>query len=332
MEAIDHALRVFQPVLALASATFIAEIRAGLELKGVIAAIAVHDSAPLFNWIMSLAGLQGISDRAAFAFQARHGTPCWHDIEAALTSAPTCPQLQSYWHFASCGYRKTSQSCGRPEHLPKCPLPLLPLRKGVLNEAAFSLAFFFRDVADGDLVSWIDQRLAAADPGIHEPGRDALMRTPLLDPLSHVRGIGHKVWSMLLADLLLAADPGRDRWFATGASMVAIDSLVHAFLHRSGILHRSGAVHAYGPSCYAPNGCADIICAVAGRLDARSVDATFPRVFPRLVQHAVWRFCAEGGWSICNGRQIEDHHSCEQRFCPTFRNCDRLALLPASRA
>jgi hypothetical protein len=32
---------------------------------------------------------------------------------------------------------------------------------------------------------------------------------------------------MALADLLLGAAPNRERWMMTGASMVAVDTLVH---------------------------------------------------------------------------------------------------------
>jgi hypothetical protein len=36
--------------------------------------------------------------------------------------------------------------------------------------------------------------------------------------------------------------------------MIAIDTLVHNFLHRTGILHRFGADHAYGSACYRRGG------------------------------------------------------------------------------
>ena len=38
---------------------------------------------------------------------------------------------------------------------------------------------------------------------------------------------------MAFANLLLGADPSRERWVTTGASMVAIDTLVHNWLHRT---------------------------------------------------------------------------------------------------
>jgi hypothetical protein len=44
------------------------------------------------------------------------------------------------------------------------------------------------------------------------------MGLALLEPRGHIYGIGSKVWSMALADLLLGADPDRERWVWTGAS------------------------------------------------------------------------------------------------------------------
>ena len=53
---------------------------------------------------------------------------------------------------------------------PACPLPTHRLRNGHLNQIAYSLYLFIRDVADGDLVGWIDDRLDQAnDPGAPDP-------------------------------------------------------------------------------------------------------------------------------------------------------------------
>ena len=65
--------------------------------------------------------------------------------------------------------------------------------------------------------------------------------------------------------------------------MVAVDTLVHNFLHRTGILRRFVAEHAYGAVCYRPGGCADIIAAVAQQIDARAFNPGFPKAFPRRV-------------------------------------------------
>jgi len=104
--------------------------------------------------------------------------------------------------------------------------------------------------------------------------------------------------------------------------MIAIDTLVHNFLHRTGILHRFSADHAYGSACYRPGGCADIIETVAGRINA----SAFNPVFPRFVQHAIWRYCSLSGLDVCNGNRINDSRRCEKKDCRVRLMCDRVAL------
>ena len=111
--------------------------------------------------------------------------------------------------------------------------------------------------------------------------------------------------------------------------MIAIDTLVHNFLHRTGILRDLRADHAYGAGCYAPAGCAAIIERIAGQIDARRFNPAYPANFPRFVQHAIWQFCAESGLNRCNGRRIDDRARCEQTDCPAFASCARVPLKPA---
>lgn len=321
-----HALAVTRPALDLAEPDFLDEIAARLRDAGVVDAVARRDPAPVYDWLMTLVALQGISDQVAFSFDAAHGGIAHAEVAAALAASPSCPRLRCYWSFAGCGYRKGSGRCAEPHHRRRCPLPRHPLRKGALNVASYSLFLFVRDVCCGDFVSWIDARLAAVDLGANTPDRTARLRGALLDPLGHVAGVGPKLWPMLLAELLLVGDPARERWAATGASMVAVDSLVHNFLHRTGILHRLGAAHPYGPACYSPDGCAAVIEGLAQRLDARAINPAFPATFPRFVQHAVWQFCAGGGFDVCNGNRINDRARCQQVFCPAYPACDRVAL------
>ena len=63
-------------------------------------------------------------------------------------------------------------------------------------------------------------------------------------------------------------------------------------------------------ACYRRGGCAEIVEAVAKRIDARAFNPTFPAVFPRFVQHAIWRYCAQSGLAVCNGNRIDDRKSC----------------------
>ena len=156
-----------------------------------------------------------------------------------------------------------------------------------------------------------------------QPDRDLV--SALLEPLGHVYGIG-KIWSMALADILLGADPARERWVATGAAMVVIDTLLHNHLHRTGSLRRFGAEHPYGAQCYAEGGCADIIRGLARRADAREFNPDFPACFPRFVQFAVWRLCSTSELDVCNGHRIDDRSRCQNLACPAFSDCDRVGL------
>ena len=247
------------------------------------------------------------------------------DINKKLAQDVTCPKLKSYWHFHGCRYNKLGRTCTEPDHISRCPLPTHDLRNGHLNQAAYSLYFFIRDIANGDLIGWIDQRLQAGSSPAG-PGRVARMRDALIVPLREVYGVSDKVLSMALSSLLLGAPKQLRLWREVGAGMIAVDTFVHNFLARTGILHRSGAAHAYGSACYRPGGCADIIESVAERIDASAFNPSFPAVFPRFVQHAIWRYCALSGLDVCNGNRIDDRKSCGNMYCQVRNNCDRIAL------
>jgi hypothetical protein len=131
---------------------------------------------------------------------------------------------------------------------------------------------------------------------------------------------------MALADLLLSAGQQRPLWREVGGTLVAVDTLVHNFLHRTGILRRLGTEHPYGVRCYRTGGCADILALLAGSIDARQFNPTFPKTFPRFVQNAIWRYCAANGLGVCNGNRIADDRRCDNRHCQLFRRCDRVAL------
>jgi hypothetical protein len=62
-------------------------------------------------------------------------------------------------------------------------------------------------------------------------------------------------------------------------------------------------------------------------LDARRFNRSFPKVFPRFVQHAVWRYCAQTGFDICNGNRIDDRQPCQNGYCRLYWRCDRKPLM-----
>src|SRR6266487_743450 len=282
--AIDHAVRVIYRVCCLAgSANLIDKIRADLDADGVRAAMKKRDTAAVFDWLIAALSYQEISDQIAFDYMEEHGYVQWQDINQKLAQGVTCPQLKSYWHFHGCRYAKLRGTCAEPDHIARCPLPTHDLRNGHLNQAAYSLYLFIRDIAEGDLIGWIDQRLQAANNPAG-PDRLARLRDAVIAPLREIYGVSDKVLTMALSSILLGAPKKLRLWREVGASMIAIDTLVHNFLHRTGILHRFDADHAYGSACYRPGGCAEIIETVTGRIDASAFNPTFPAIFPRFVQ------------------------------------------------
>jgi hypothetical protein len=181
-----------------------------------------------------------------------------------------------------------------------------------------------RDVTDDDFVGWIDRQLDAVDS--QGPNRLGALREAIIGPLRNVYGVADKVLAMAMSYLLLSAGKRRPLWLEVGADLIAVDTLVHNFLHRTGILHRLSADHPYGARCYQPGGCASIIGVLAAHIDARQFNPAFPTTFPRFVQSAIWGYCAENGLDICNGNRIDDDIRCDNVHCQLFRRCDRIAL------
>jgi hypothetical protein len=320
--AVDFVRRVCQ---LAGPASFISDLRADLRSNGVLTAVERHDTATLFDWLIVVLSFQGIADRVAAGFIRDHGSVSWTDIERSLAQARSCPKLAGYWRFYGCGFHKGSGTCAEPDHIETCPLPRHILRNGHLNQAAYSLFLFIRDLVGGDIVTWIDQQLAAANDRA-SPQRMADLRGALLEPLRHVYGVSDKVLAVALASLLIGAGRTRPLWLEAGTSFVAVDTLVHNFLHRTGILRRLNADHPYGPGCYRPGGCADVLELIASEIDAKAFNRAFPSVFPRFVQSAIWHYCAKNGIDVCNGNRIDDRGRCDNLYCRLRNSCDRVAL------
>jgi hypothetical protein len=321
-----RAERMIRSVCAVAgSMSFLDEIDQEVRDAGVDRAVAVGDTPAIFDWLMTSFSFQGISDRVARGYINKHGTVTWAGIETGSKNACSCPKLRSYWQFENCRYDKTSFTCSEPEYIDACPLPKPRLRNGRLNQTAYSLFLFVRDHADGNLVGWIDRQLESArDTTAAE--LVAARQEALIGPLRNVYGVSDKVLMMTLSTLLIGARNHRPNWFDTGKAMIAVDTLVHNFLNRTGILKECGVPHAYGLGCYEPGGCAEIIRTVADRIDTHMLHRAFPRRFPRFVQNAIWRLCAGDGLNLCNGTRIDDRQSCQISYCHLYRRCGRIAL------
>jgi hypothetical protein len=324
---VQYSVSQLRRVCALAgSADLIDDAVIALSSGNVFEAIENHDNAALFDWLVGAISFQGIADSVAAGYMERHGTARFTSVAKGLRTKRLCPKLQSFWFFKECGYRKSAATCNQPSEFPRCPLPRHNLRNGHLNQAAYSLFLFMRDVADGDFIGWLDDRLSGADrPG---PNRSKRLVNAVVEPMRGVYGVSDKVLNMTLSMLLLAGDPERERWCVAGAGMIAVDTLVHNWLHRTGILKRLGAAHAYGPRCYADHGCASIIRRASNRIGACKVNPKYPKTFPRFVQYAIWRYCSQSGLAECNGHRIDDRTRCDNKKCTLFDGCDRIALSP----
>jgi hypothetical protein len=260
----------------------VANTRSYFQQIGVIEAVRRHDDGPLFDWLIGLLGLQGVSNSAAWSYWTSGGGVTEAAVTEGLAQA-SCPKLASFWSFDRCGYRKRQWRCGEPDHREACPLPRHDLRNGRLNQSAYSLRLFLRDICDDDLVGWIDRKLAGVDRP-HTADFSERLGRAVIAPFTGVFGVQDKLVGMAFSELLLAADPDRELWVTAGAGMIAIDTLVHNWLHRTGILRALSCDHAYGPGCYAADGCASVIRRLSARIDARRFNAAYPVDFPRFVR------------------------------------------------
>jgi len=296
-------------------------LQASARANPIRRAIASRDSPRLFDWLMRTFSYQGLSDRAVDEYIARNGNATFAAIERQLNRAE-CDKLQGFWSFKGCGYEKLSRKCSCRSLLNQCPLPELPLRNGRLNQLAFSLYFFIRDVAGGDLVSYLDEAVA----GVSEHATSRSVHAALIPPWRSVFGISDKVIAMALTTLLMSAPRQKKGWASAGQRLIVVDSLVHNFLHRTGALSSLGTMHPYGARCYAPGGCFDVLDILARGVDARRFDRGFPAQFPRFIQLAIWRYCAQSAWNVCNGNQIDDRRRCGDRGCYLHEGCRRRLL------
>lgn len=325
VHSIEEAVGLVQTICALpGNQRFIADTNRQVRNAGIIDAVQARDTPALYRWLIDGFSYQGISDAIAWGYIDRYGNATWKVVEAALENHRcSCPKLASFETYQGCRYQKAAATCGNPAALTGCPVPALPLRKGALNETAYSLYFFIRDECDGDLVGYIDRILEGVED---DQVQLAAKREALIAAFSRVRGVSSKLINMMLAMLLMAGDPNRRSWVRVGQTMVAVDSLVHNFFHRTGILAAYKAEHPYGQRCFGQSGCTAVLYDLASQINAKEFNRTFPRAFPRFVQYAIWSFCAELRLNICNGRQIDDSRACQLVDCPVGDRCSRFPL------
>lgn len=288
---------------------------------GIQKAIRQHDNEELFSWLLTAFSYQGLSDGAVEGFIAKNGTASFKDIRDSITQS-SCSKLGGFWNFHSCGFEKLQRKCSHLELMHNCAVPKQPLRNGRLNQLAFSLFFFIRDVAHDDLVEFLKASIST----IPTDASPREVHQILVTPWRAIYGVSDKVATMALSTLLLCAPRSWPNWHSAGRNLIVVDSLVHNFLRRTGALHTLGHQHAYGPGCYAEGGCFDTIGALAARVDTRRFNTNFPSYFPRFVQLSIWRYCAQSAWNICNGNQIDDRKRCSGGSCYLRNECMRKRL------
>ena len=317
----DRAIGLVRQVCEVAGGRdFLRSLRRRALKLGLAKAIEDHDTSMIFDHLMRAFSYQGISDRISDAYVEAHGNATLDQLQELMVRKPgKCLLLLSFPNYRNCRYRKTGTKCSMPELLQECPVPIPPLRKGALNELAISLYLFLRDECRFDLVAYID-RIVAESASVVEA------RLQLTKKLSQIHAVSAKLANMVLADLLLSAGAERKAWKEVGLGMIAIDSLVHNFLHRIGALAAFGRGHAYGPSCHGPKGCIEVIREMSAEIDAKAFNPRNPPDFPRFVQYSIWAFCAEQELNICNGRQIDDRLPCANLSCPVRSDCARVPL------
>jgi hypothetical protein len=127
--------------------SFLNEIDAETREAGLDQAVAFGRTPPIFDWLLTTFSFQGISDRVAREYMEKHGTASWSEMEVSLRISPSCRKLRSYWEYEGCRYDKSSLTCSEPDHIDSCPVPRPRLRNGRLNQTAYSLFLFVRDIA-----------------------------------------------------------------------------------------------------------------------------------------------------------------------------------------
>jgi hypothetical protein len=82
---LEYAAGIIHAVCQFAGAPSLVD---DLQTEGIVEAIDRHDTATLFDWLVAALSFQGISNRIAYGYMARHGQATWDDIARNLTRAP----------------------------------------------------------------------------------------------------------------------------------------------------------------------------------------------------------------------------------------------------
>jgi hypothetical protein len=255
-----------------------------------------HRSIKLYQYLLECFLLAGGGDQSNLTYFSKQKLkPTFNRVRRALLTAH-CPKLGSFEAFAGCGYQKGKKTCGEPGLLPTCPLPLLNMKKGALNRMAFSLHLFLREVCKNDFHAFVRNHFGDGQlPDMEiKPRLEAFIKE-----VTRVANVGPKLAFMAFSGLFLTKSEGWD-YRRVGVQMIAVDSLVHNFLHRTGILALKGKNHKYGPVCHSGRGCLGVVEDLALKIDCRQFNRSYPAYFPRFIQSRLWWYCAKDGENVCN--------------------------------
>jgi len=294
------------------------------ELKGIIQQMIhgtkARKSIKLYKYLMEAFLYTGGSDQSNEGhYRKQKNKPTFNKIRKALLAAE-CPKLVCFETFKNCGYRKMARTCNNPELIETCPLPKFDMKRGTLNQMVFSLYFFLRDVCQNDFYQFVQ---AHFDQGKKECYQVKGQVENFIQVFSQVYNVGPKLIDMAFSHLFFTQYPGWD-YRTVGAEMVAIDTLVHNFLARTGTLDEYKKFHKYGLACHTQKGCLGVIEEIAQEIDCRKYNKEYPAYFPRLVQLYIWAYCSMTGENICNGnkcKQSKPNRECElytRNWCMPF--------------
>tara|TARA_R110001599_G_scaffold176532_2_gene368706 strand:+ start:1650 stop:2588 length:939 start_codon:yes stop_codon:yes gene_type:complete len=267
--------------------------------------------------IFEIANFQGMSDQAAHAWLGVNGIPNFRELRGRL-EAQKCQHLSTIPGMAKCCFKKGRHICANSDLLANCVVRSIPARKGQLAQLAIALCHWTDELPQGGLATWLDTLSKTMPPN---EAADSMV-----DSLKSLPGISDKVASMIASDMAIGLGSDNSQLLEAGTSLVVVDRLVHNILIRSGATDFAGRTHAFGAGCYAKNGCRELVEQLAQTIDARRYNEHWPARAPRMVQHALWRFCAGGELNACNGRNIAANSRCNFKACPASGVCTRLPI------
>ena len=185
-------------------------------------------------------------------------------------------------------------------------------RNGHLNQAAYSLFLFIRDLADHDLIGWIN---ASWRPPTVPLARTGCLQWRRPDRAA-AGGIGCLGQGPRHGPVQPAARRSEEHglWIEVGGSMIAIDTLVHDFLHPTGV---SRSVQGEAPVRVGLLSTRPLLgyhSIVAEHIDARQFNPAFPQLFPG---SSSTRFgsSSAGRPDVCTGDRINVARRCSNMDC-----------------